>query len=88
MSTCRFSIPYSGDVNNILAKANTGITGAGGKFTGDASTGDFSLSTFLGAINGNYIVDAKHLNITITDKPMFLSCDKIEEELRKRLGIG
>jgi hypothetical protein len=87
MSKCSFSIPFSGNVENILSKAKSGITGAGGTFTGDASGGNFSLSTFIGTITGTYTLNALTLNIDITDKPMFLSCSQIESELKKNLKV-
>ena len=85
MSKCSFAIPFSGSTEDFLAKAKTGITGAGGIFAGDVNAGNFSLSTFVGAIAGNYTLSASTLQVEITDKPMFLSCSMIEEELRKKL---
>lgn len=87
MSKCSFSIPHSGDAEGILLKANAGITAAGGTFAGNATGGQFSLSTFIGDINGTFTTDASNLNVEVTDKPMFLSCTQIEQELRKRLGV-
>ena len=87
MSQCNFSIPFSGNAEEIFAKAQTAITNAGGKFTGDVGAGEFSLSTFIGAIEGSYSMNGSTMNVLITDKPMFLSCSKIEEELSKYLGV-
>ena len=87
MSTCNFSIPFPGNAEDIFARAQTAITGAGGKFTGDVGGGEFSLSTFIGAIAGSYTVNGSDMNVKITDKPMFLSCSKIEDELRKYLKV-
>jgi hypothetical protein len=87
MSKCSFSVPFSGNPESVLAKAKTGITGAGGQFTGDASGGEFSLSTFVGAIAGTFTFSASNLNIEITDKPLFLSCSQIEKELKKNLMV-
>ena len=85
MSKCSFSIPFSESAEDFLVKAKTGITGAGGMFAGDVNAGNFSISTFVGAIAGNYTLNASTLQVEITDKPMFLSCSMIEEELRKKL---
>ena len=87
MSQCNFSIPISGNAEEIFNKAQTAITGAGGQFTGDVGAGEFSLSTFIGAIKGSYSMKASTMNVIITDKPMFLSCSQIEKELSKYLGL-
>ena len=86
MSKCSFSIPHSGNVEAILSGAKSGITGAGGTFTGDNTAGKFLLSTLIGNIAGEYTVNASTLDIEITDKPMFLGCSQIESELRKRIN--
>lgn len=86
MSKCNFSIPFSGSVEQIVAKAKSAITNAGGQFSGDVAGGQFSLSTFVGSISGTYDVSESNLNIDISDKPMFLSCSMIEQELKKYLN--
>jgi hypothetical protein len=87
MSKCNFSIPFTGSVEQLVAKAKNAITSAGGQFTGDAAGGEFSLSTFAGTISGSYDVSPSNLNIEITDKPIFVSCSMIESELKKYLGV-
>jgi hypothetical protein len=87
MSKCNFSIPVSGSVDELVAKAKTAITGAGGQFSGDVAGGQFSLSTFVGTITGSYDVSPSSLNIDISDKPMFVSCSMIEQELKKYLQV-
>ena len=54
MSKCSFSIPFSESAEDFLAKAKSGITGAGGMFSGDVNAGNFSISTFVGEIAGTY----------------------------------
>jgi len=85
MSKCNFSIPFSGSVEQLVAKAKSAIINAGGQFSGDVAGGEFSLSTFVGAIAGSYDVSQSNLNINISDKPMFVSCSMIEQELKKYL---
>jgi hypothetical protein len=87
MSKCNFSIPFSGNVTDIISTAQSAITGAGGNFTGDANSGAFSLSTFVGEIKGTYSIGGSNLNIDISDKPMFLGCSMIEAELKKYLKM-
>jgi hypothetical protein len=85
MSKCNFSIAFSGSPEELVERARKAITGAGGQFFGDASTGEFSLSTFIGKISGNYNAAPLKLEIEITDKPIFIGCSRIKEELEKYL---
>ncbi|HXL56713.1 MAG TPA: hypothetical protein VN958_10675 [Chitinophagaceae bacterium] len=85
MAKCNFSIAFSGSAEELIEKARKAITGAGGQFFGDASTGEFSLSTFVGEISGNYNAASMKLEIEIMDKPLFISCSRIKEELEKYL---
>ena len=78
MSQCNFSIPFSGNAEEIFAKAQTAIIGAGGKFTGDVGEGEFSLSTFIDVKEGSYSMNGSTMNVLITDKPMVLSCSKLK----------
>jgi hypothetical protein len=87
MSKCSFTIPFSGSTEDVFIKAKAGITGAGGIFAGNASAGEFSLSTFVGEISGTYDMQASAIHIEILNKPIFLSCSKIEEELKKNLRM-
>ena len=87
MSKCNFSIPFHGSVEQLVGKAKDAIRSAGGQFSGDVAGGQFSLSTFVGTISGSYDVSQSSLNIDISDKPMFVSCSMIEQELKKYLQV-
>lgn len=86
MSNCSFSIPFTQSPADVIEKAKNAITGAGGTFNGDVNQGSFRLSTPLGKVEGTYIINNQSLDVTVTDKPLFIGCGKIESELRKRLG--
>ncbi|MES2690409.1 MAG: hypothetical protein V4658_08405 [Bacteroidota bacterium] len=85
MSTCNFSIDLSGTAEELIAKAQSGIIAMGGSFEGNTETGSYSISTPLGKVSGTYIVQNNAANFTIHEKPMFLSCNMIEEQLRKQI---
>ena len=85
MSKCTFSIAFNESPEELIERARKAITGAGGQFFGDASTGEFSLSTFIGKISGSYNAAPMQLEITIMDKPVFISCSRIKEELENYL---
>lgn len=85
MSACNFTIPFSQTPEELIAKAKKGIIGGGGGFTGDVTSGDIVVPTPIGTIKGSYTIHNSVIEITITDKPFFVSCKRIEEELRKQL---
>ena len=79
---CQFAIPFTGSAIDLTDKAKTAITGAGGSFTGDETAGAFSISTPVGKIAGSYTVNDSALRVTIDDKPFFISCGQIENQLK------
>jgi hypothetical protein len=85
MSKCVFSIEFNGSIDTLIEKANSAISAKGGKFEGDTLSGQFALQTLLGAIEGTYKVTIGAVVFEITNKPFFVPCGKIEEELRKYL---
>jgi hypothetical protein len=82
---CDFSIPFSGNADEILAKARSTVQGQGGDFNGDTNNGEFTVSVFGNKIVGNYTVSGQTLNIAITDKPFMVPCAAIENFLKGQL---
>jgi len=83
---CDFTINFSATVSEVVDKARLAIAKAGGVFRGDIEKGNFTLSTPLGEIEGNYTTEEKAIIIHIEKKPMFIPCATIEGELKKYLG--
>ncbi len=86
MSACTFSIPFSGQVSDLVAKAKNAIQGAGGTFDGDLTTGSFTVPIVIGKIVGKYVIEAQQFKIDITEKPMMVPCGMIEDQLKKYLS--
>jgi len=82
---CNFSISFTGSAEDLITKAKTAVNNAGGNFNGDASQGEFSISTPAGKISGNYTVSRQDFSVAISEKPFFVSCGMIEAQLRKYL---
>ena len=82
---CNFSFDLNESAEAIVTKARSAISKAGGELSGDDSSGQFKLSTFAGKIVGSYTVSVNKFDVTISDKPMFVSCSLIEQELKKFL---
>ena len=82
---CDFSIPFTGNPEDILAKARSTVQSQGGNFNGDTNRGEFNVSVFGNKIVGNYTVTGQTLNISITDKPFMVPCNAIEGFLKGQL---
>ena len=85
MSKCNFSIPFTGTAEDIYRKAKAAVEKQGGEFSGDSSSGSFSIQVF-GTISGSYTVSGQQLDISIEDKPMMIPCGAIENALKGQIG--
>jgi hypothetical protein len=81
-----FDIPFEGNAEQILAKARKAIESGKGSMTGDNATGSFSLPAGISKVKGSYIVEANKLKVTITNKPIYVSNDMIENTLKKHMS--
>ena len=83
---CDFSIPFSGNAEDVLANAKKAVQGQGGDFNGNESGGDFTVSVFGNKIIGNYTVSGQTLHVAITDKPFMVPCSAIEGYLKNQVA--
>ena len=83
---CQFSIQFSGSAEEILQKAKQAVTSQGGTFEGDLNAGNFDVSLLSNRVSGSYIVSNQQLDLTITEKPMFIPCNAIESFLVSKLS--
>ncbi|MEO6406226.1 MAG: hypothetical protein ABIY51_02640 [Ferruginibacter sp.] len=86
MSACNFSIPFSGEAEEILNKAKNTVQKQGGNFTGDTNAGNFDITVFGNTVAGSYTVAAQELNIVIDSKPFLIPCSTIESFLKQQLS--
>ena len=86
MSACNFSIPFSGQADEVLLKASTAINSQGGSFSGDASGGKFDVSVLGSSIKGSFSVAGNSLNVVIDSKPFLVPCSTIEGFLKSKLA--
>lgn len=86
MADCNFSIPFSGDSQQVINKARAAVQGQGGTLSGDDNSGQFQVSVFGSTIAGQYAVVGNELQIQVTDKPFMIPCSIIEGFLSKQLG--
>lgn len=83
MAKCNFSIEFSDVAESLIQRAKEGINSAKGEFSGGITQGTFTVPTPLGNIQGNYTIEDSVIHLAVADKPMLLSCKRIESELRK-----
>lgn len=81
-----FDIPFEGNAEQILAKARKAIESGKGTMKGDNAAGSFSLPAGISKVKGNYSVESNNLKVTITDKPIYVSNDMIENTLKKHMS--
>jgi hypothetical protein len=82
---CNFSINFIGEASAFITKVEAAIDETGGSFTGDTSSGNFSVPSPFGRIKGTYSMNhASQVDITITQKPSLVVCKAIENELNHR----
>lgn len=82
---CDFSLSFTGNPEDVLAKARRAVESQGGNFSGDTNRGDFNVSVFGNKIVGAYTVSGQNLQINITDKPFMVPCSAIESFLKNQL---
>jgi hypothetical protein len=83
---CSFSIGFSGEASDVVAKASSMIRDAGGSFSGDEGRGTYTVKLPLGEVRGEYTVEPGRLAFQITKKPMMVPCAAIESFLRAKIS--
>ena len=73
-----FEIVLYDTVTNIIDRVKTELVKAGGKFSGDRSSGSFSGS----GVEGVYHVVGQLATVTINKKPFIASMSYIESRIR------
>ena len=84
--SCHINISFTGAAASILDKARNAVQGQGGRFEGDLETGSFDVSLMSNRVAGTYVVSGQELQLTITDKPLFIPCNAIESFLKSKLS--
>jgi hypothetical protein len=87
MSKCIISIKIGEEHRGLMSVAQKAIVKAGGEFSGDESSGSFSISTAIGKIAGDYVIEDSIFTLTVTQKPLLISCKLIEKEIGKYLRV-
>jgi hypothetical protein len=86
MSTCKFSLSFSGSSQTAIEKARAAVESQNGVFNGDSNSGNFEVTVFGNTIKGIYRVSGQLVNLAITEKPFFVPCSTIESFLLKQIN--
>lgn len=86
MSTCNFSLPFTGPADRIHQKAKSAVKMLNGDFEGDLATGRFAVTVFSNLIKGTYQVAGQTLHLKITEKPILMPCSVIESLLKSKIS--
>jgi hypothetical protein len=86
MSACSFNQAFTGTADALVANLKTQVQNNGGTFTGDSSSGSFSVSVVGSDVSGTYTIAGQQLNVEIDKKPFFASCSAIEKFLSSHLS--
>jgi len=86
MAKCNLRIDFKGNAVALIDKAKQAITAEGGEFDGNEVSGRFSIPVPGTDILGDYTIEGNTFIIAILEKPMLVSCDRIENELNKYLN--
>ncbi|MGZ8538135.1 MAG: hypothetical protein ACXWV9_07715 [Flavisolibacter sp.] len=85
MAKCNFTIDFQGSPEEVYNKAKSAVEKQGGNFSGDSSSGNFSINVF-GTISGSYTVSGQQLHIAVDEKPMMIPCSAIENVLKGQIS--
>ncbi len=86
MAACNFSIPFTGDPQQVLNKARATVQSQGGNFIGDINGGTFNVTVFGNTIAGSYSVTGQNMDILIDSKPFLIPCSTIESFLKGQIA--
>ena len=84
--SCSFSLPFTGEPQQVLSKARSAVEGGGGVFNGNDQSGNFQVTAMGNTVAGTYAVAGQELQIVITSKPFFVPCRTIENFLKSQLA--
>lgn len=77
-----FKCAYNQPKQTIVDNVKDSMHSRGGSFIGDTDKGCFNIGERLGRFSGHYQFDTQDITITITRKPIYISNQHVESEVR------
>lgn len=78
-------IPFTADINQIVAYGREQSKNFEGKFEGDTKVGRFDFKAPAGSFSGKYKVFNKVIEITFENKPIYLPAFVIVQFLKQHI---
>lgn len=85
MSACTFNQAFTGTADALIATLKTQIESNGGTFSGDTSTGSFTVPVLGADVTGTYTITGQNLEVVISKKPFFASCGAIQKYIASHI---
>ena len=82
----KFTLPFKGDKDAKLEQVKRLAAEKGFKFVGDTKRGEFSGDTAAGRVSGTYSISKETIEVTITERPMFVPVSLMRGQLAGFLG--
>jgi hypothetical protein len=84
MASCdAFDVTVNGDIGAALQKVKADVEAQGGTFDGDETGGSLSGTLpLMGQFAATYTVAGNTVTITVTHRPILVSCGVIESKTR------
>jgi hypothetical protein len=76
---CNFTQTFTGTADAFIAVLKTQVETNGGSFTGDSSSGSFTVPVLGADVEGTYTISGQDLDVIINKKPFFASCGAIQK---------
>jgi len=82
---CSFTIPFAGSASSLVATIRGKILANNGSFSGEDTSGNFSIQAVGASIEGSYAISGNEMEITVQKKPFFVSCNMIRDYVTANL---
>ena len=83
---CTFSVPFSTNPDNLLKQIRQAVKGLRGTMEGDDTSGQLAVSSPIGYVAGSYKIEGQEITLTITRKPLLVTCNMIKSAVRKTIA--
>ncbi len=82
---CNITINFTETAADLVANLKIKIETQKGSFTGDETAGTINVPLMGSSIKGSYTINGQQIDLVITDKPFFVSCNQIQNYLQGNL---
>lgn len=83
--SCKIEINYPQPKEEAVQKLKDAILANNGTFNGNTTMGHFKVPTGIGLFEVQYTINGDLIKIDVLKKPLVISCEKIEKEIRQYL---